>query len=440
MLACSLLVSLAMAACSESQHSPRGDRDVSGTSPPVTVIVHADAHTLSVAGRIENATIVLRGGKIIAIGADVEIPAGAEVIDAAGNPVTPGLISSATQLGLVEVSSSQDTVDRSESGGRLGASFDIQYGLNFNSVLIPIARADGLTHGIVMPDDSAEQPFAGIGALINVGTHENLLERSGVAMYAGIEGAATGSPGQSRSAQWIVLRRALTEARDSGGDGRGSDSAAELGMALKRADLEALRPVLEGRTPLVIRTKRESDIRQAVALGRDFGIRVILYDANEAWRAAKLLAEHQVPVILDPADNLPSRFDEIGSRLDNAAILHEAGVPLALHTSAFHMSHNAGLELRQAAGIAVANGLPWDAALEALTAGAASIWGIGDHIGRLETGMAADLVIWSGDPLEVTTWPLTVMIDGELMPLETRQTRLRDRYLPDARKTALSGH
>ena len=394
----------------------------------VTAIINADAHTMTAAGRIGNATILLMGARVAAIGADIHVPDGARIIDARGNTVTPGLIASATHLGLVEVSSSLDTDDRSASSDMLGASFDIRYGLNFNSVLIPVARADGVTHAVIVPGASAQTPFAGTGALISTGAGDDLLVQSDIAMFAGIVGPSSSQSGQSRSSQWTALRLALGQA---GRPDRGAGvSGSELEDVLRRADLDALRPVAEGSMPLVLRTQRESDIRQAVALARDFGIRVILYQADEAWRAAELLAEHKIPVILDPMANLPRRFDNIGARLDAAAILHRAGVPLALHAWEFQMSHNAGQELRQAAGVGIANGLPWQAALEALTAGAARIWGIEEHLGSLEAGKSANLVIWSGDPFEMTTRPLTVIVDGQDVSLETRQTLLRDRYMP----------
>lgn len=417
---------IAMWACAPSPD--RSATETAQSDSAATAIINADAHTMTPEGRIENATILLRDAKIAAVGGDIDVPEGARIINAQGNIVTPGLIASATYLGLVEVSSSLDTDDRSASSELLGASFDIRYGLNFNSALIPIARADGVTHAVVMPSASAQTPFAGTGSLISTGSGDELLQQPGIAMFAGIDGPSSSQPGQSRSSEWIVLRRALSEAgRPERADG---DSGPGLEAALRRADLEALRPIVGGSMPLVLRTQRESDIRQAVSLVRDFGIRVILYQADEAWRAAELLAEHEVPVILDPMANLPRRFDNIGARLDAAAILHRAGVPLALHSWEFQMSHNAGQELRQAAGIGIANGLPWHAALEALTAGAARIWGVEDRIGSLEAGKSADLVIWNGDPFEMTTRPLSVIVGGQEIPLETRQTLLRDRYMP----------
>lgn len=422
---------LAVAAFAMLAGAPARAADGAGVAGGATLaIVNADAETMGAAGRVANATILIDNGRIVALGADVAIPAGVRVLDAAGHPVTPGFVSSATQLGLVEVSSSEDTVDRSETSGRLGASFDVRYGLNFNSTLIPIARADGLTHGVVVPGSSAVAPFAGIGALLDTGGVSVAPERPGLAMFANLDSEGTSAAGRSRSAAWIVLRRALEEAREAQ---ENSDERRNLGDALDAADIAALEPVLEGRMPLVIRARRESDIRNAVALGEDFDIRVIVYEGTEAWRAAELLAAHDVPVLLDPADNLPRRFDEIGARLDNPALLDAAGVTLGFYVSGIHTSHNVGLELRQRAGLAVANGLPRRAALSAVTSGAATIWGIAAHAGVLEVGRVADLVVWSGDPFEVTTAPVALLIDGHEASLDTRQKRLAQRYHPVAR-------
>lgn len=413
-----------------SPNRAQAHKAAAATGSGTLVVINAQAHTMTSRGVIEGATIVVRDGRIEALGADVAVPAGVKVIDARGSIVTPGLFSSATQLGLVEVTSSQDTVDRSESAGRLGAAFDIQYGLNFNSTLIPVARADGLTHGIVLPSESSEAPFAGVGAMLKLGPGNGSLERASVAMFANLDSQSTSDAGRSRSADWIVLRNALAQARAQGRGRHRELAALDLEQSLSRADIQALGPVLAGSMPLVIRARRESDIRQAVALATEFGIRVIIYEGNEAWRVAGLLATHRIPVVLDPSANLPRRFDEIGSRLENAALLHEAGVPLGFFVAQLHMSHNAGLELRQVAGLAVANGLPWHAALEALTSGAASIWGADAHIGRLEPGRAADFVIWDGDPLEVTSMPTFVLLDGLEVSLDTRQKQLRDAYHP----------
>jgi imidazolonepropionase-like amidohydrolase len=197
-----------------------------------------------------------------------------------------------------------------------------------------------------------------------------------------------------------------------------------------RINREALVPVLEGRVPLAIVAARESDIRAAIRLADDYKVRVIVYGGAEAWRVAPLLAVHRIAVVLDPFANVPATFDEIGARPDNAAILEQAGVLIAFEVHPFFATHNAGLILREAAGIAVANGLPWDAALKALTCNPARIWGLDDHYGAIAVGQEADLVIWDGDPLEPASRAQHVLVRGREVSLRTRQTELRDRYAP----------
>jgi imidazolonepropionase-like amidohydrolase len=392
-------------------------------------IVHAHAHTMSSAGAIEDATILVRGGRIVAIGKGLAVPAGATVIDAGHRQVTPGLMSGATQLGLVEVSSAQDTVDVSAAGA-LGAAFDIRYGLNPNSMLIPIARADGLTRAMVFPRAAGHVPFMGLGAVIVLAPGADILDQPAAALFAALGGATAGEANQSRAAQWLLLRNALDEARHFARHRRDYRTAAGRDQLLNRIDLEALLPVLERRIPLAIFTRRESDIRQAVQLAEEYGVRVVLLGAQEAWRAAALLAERDIPVVLDPLENLPMSFDQLGARLDNAALLARAGVRVAFHASGIHMSHNAGAALREGAGVAVAHGLEWQAALEALTINPARAWGIADRYGSLEVGKSADLVIWDGDPVEPMSAPVAVIVQGVPVSLETRQTLLRDRYHP----------
>jgi imidazolonepropionase-like amidohydrolase len=187
--------------------------------------------------------------------------------------------------------------------------------------------------------------------------------------------------------------------------------------------------VLNGQL-LVILTQRESDIRQAISLARDFKLRVAIMGANEAWRCADALAAAKIPVILDPMDNLPISFDQIGARLDNAAILGKAGVQLAFYASGntIYLSYDAGEAMREVTGMAVANGLPYETALMSMTRSPAVIFGISDHYGTLAKDQDADLVIWDGDPLEPGNYPWKVFVQGREASLETRQTLLRDRY------------
>ncbi|WP_303831858.1 amidohydrolase family protein [Asticcacaulis taihuensis] len=388
-------------------------------------ITHAEAWTMSGTGKVSDATVVVHDGRIVSVSAGGAVPANATVIDAGGRMVTPGLMNAATQLGLVETGSADETNDKSSSNTTLGASFDIQYALNSNSVLLPVARADGLTRAVSYPGAAGTAPFMGQAATIHLTETGDILERPQVAMYVQIGSATLSAAGGSRSAQWQLLRNALTEA--------GRYQAGKPDQPISRLDAEALQKVLKGQL-LVILTQRESDIRQAIALAKDFRLRVAVMGADEAWRCADALAAAKIPVILDPMDNLPISFDQIGARLDNAAILGKAGVRMAFYASGntIYLSYDAGEAMREVAGLAVANGLPYDQALAAMTQGPATIFGLSDHYGTLAKDQDADLVIWDGDPLEPGTYPWKVFVQGREASLETRQTLLRDRYAKPA--------
>ncbi len=397
-------------------------------------IVHAKAYTLTAAEPIDDATIVMREGRIESVVAHATAPADARVVDATGRIVTPGLFNSATGLGLVEVSSTDDTVDQAVKTSPLGAAFDVQYALNGNGEPVRQARAEGVARAIALPTGSGGAPFLGQGALIHLLPGVSILERPGAVMVVGIGGSASSGVGGSRSAAWQILRNALDEARAfKRGAGREATPRDQL---LNHLDAEALQPVLSRQVPLLIQAERESDIRQAIRLMEDENVRVILCGGAEAWRAAGALAAHHIPVILDPFADLPDSFDQLGARLDNAALLQRAGVLIAFALtdtfSSVYKTYNAGGVLREAAGLAVANGLPWIEALKALTLNPASIWGAAGHFGALAAGEDADLVIWEGDPLDVSGWPAAVFLAGQPVSLTTRQTALRDRYRPAA--------
>lgn len=395
-------------------------------------IVGATVHTMTTPP-IEEATILVRDGRIAAVGKGVAVPAEARRVDARGRLVTPGWLNSATQLGLVEVSSVDATNDHALSSGALGAAFDIQFALNPQSMLIRQARADGLARAVSVPSASAGAPFAGFGALLHLGEQAS-LERPRLAMYAQVGGQSSGAVGGSRAAQWQLIRTALEEARAF----RAGSKPAPRDSLLNRLDVAALKAVVDGTVPLVIETHRESDIRQAIALARDYPIRVILSGALEAWRAADELAAAGIPVILDPGINLPLYFDQVGVRADNAALLERAGVLMAFKVDfSIHATYNAGYALREVAGLAVANGLSHGAALAALTVNPAKIWGIEDRGGVITAGRDADLLIWDGDPFEPTSSLISAFVQGREVSRVTRQTELRDRYHPGKQPATL---
>jgi hypothetical protein len=336
-------------------------------------------------------------------------------------------VSAATQLGLVEMLSAEETVDRQVKASPLGAAFDVQYALNPNSVLLRQARADGVTRALSFPAGAGNAPFAGQAALLQLGDGPDLLDRAKAAMFVQAGGAYAKDAGGSRSAQWILLRNALDEAKQYRAYPRPGPARDQL---LNHVDADALQPVLEGKMPLAVMAQRESDIREAVKLGDAYELHVVVIGGAEAWRAADLLAARKVPVIVDPTANLPMSFDEIGARPDNAALLQRAGVRIAFYVpgNTLMLSYNVGSAIREAAGLAVANGLPYVEALRAVTRNPAAIWGQQERYGSLAPGREADLVVWDGDPLQPGSAPLRVFVQGRQVNLATRQDALRDRY------------
>ncbi len=393
-------------------------------------IVHAKAYVVPGSPPMEDATILVQNGRIVEVGAHVVLAADVAVVDAKGKIVTPGLMNSGTELGLTE-SGSDDTTDHALTTGPLGPAFDVQYALNSNSTLFPLARSDGLTRAVTYPSSSAIPPFDGLATILRLNEGNDIVDRAQSAMFATVGGMASSRVGGSRSAQWILLREALNEARDYAAAAQEQKKTLpERDQILTHINLIALLPVAQGKIPLAITAQRASDIRQAIRLADDFKLKIIVFGADEGWQVAPALAEHNIPVVLNPFDSTPATFDQIGARLDNAAILQQAGVKISFSVPGVHLSHNAGSVIREGAGIAVANGLPWDQALRALTLTPAETWGIADHYGSLEPGKDADLVIWNGDPLEPINSPEAVFVQGKQVSLKTRQSELQERYSP----------
>lgn len=395
-------------------------------------VTHAEAWTMEGAEPIKDATIVIENGRIVSVTAAGGVPSGATVIDAGGKPVTPGLVNGATQIGLVEVAGSPDTRDDASTDERT-PGYDPSRALNGNSTLVSLARADGITRALIYPSPSRHAPTSGEPVFARLRDGVDILDRGGMAVYSVIGGGAWDRLG-ARAQQWTALRKLLGEAK------RGASPPTETGRKKdKRGDGpgpggprggpdETIRDVVAGKLPLAIQTHRESDIRQAAALASDLGIKVIIVGGTEAWRAADALAAAKVAVILDPQVNLPFNFDQLGARQDNAAILTKAGVQVAIGQAggAIHANYNAGMGLREGAGIAVANGLPYIEALRAVTVNPLAIWGRGG--GTLSQGADADLVVWDGDPLEPSTNAVNVIIEGRQVSNRSRQDMLAERY------------
>lgn len=379
--------------------------------------------TLGPVGTIDGATVVIRDGRIAAVGRDVAVPDGARRIDAAGKVVTPGLMDSLSRLGLVEVNAVEGTQDSATEDDRITAAFNVADAINPRSVLIPVNRIEGLTRAVVAPG-AGSSLIAGQGVVIHLGGPGDYLVKSPVAMFGILGEGGAELAGGSRAAALLRLREALQDARDFNENQRSYERGERRDYVLSRLDLEALQPVIRGELPLVLAVNRASDIQTVLRIAREEKLKIILAGAGEAWQVAGEIAAARVPVLLSPIDNLPGSFETAGASLENAARLHEAGVTFAFMTGDAHNARN----IRQHAGNAVANGLPWDAALAAITVVPARLWGLEDRYGTLETGKDADVVVWDGDPLELTSFPEAVFIRGVQIPMESRHLELRDRY------------
>ena len=370
--------------------------------------------------------ILIKDGKIQAIGDKLSIADGTQVIEADGAYLTAGLFNAETRLGVVEIGAVAETRDYASSNSRITAALKVHDAINPSSVTIPHNRSLGVTHALVQPSSDAGL-FAGTASIINLtGSVDKTLVKSNVAMVMQFGQDAAELVGGSRSAALAHIREAFDDAIDYRANKASYNQGQRRDYYYSRQDLAALGPVVAGRMPLLVHVDRASDIRSILALAKRYRLKLILSGVSEGWLVAKEIAERDVPVILDPIYNLPASYEAIGTRLDNAKLLHEAGVTLLFTGMGWQNTHNAFL-VRQSAGNAVSNGLPYAAALAAMTSNPAKVFGLRNQ-GTVVVGNKANLVLWSGDPLELLSSVKAVLIDGKSYPLQSRATRLRDRY------------
>jgi imidazolonepropionase-like amidohydrolase len=385
-----------------------------------------NARILPVSGpAIARGTVLIRDGRVAAVGTDVSVPAGARVIDAAGKTVTPGLVDSGIQTGIVEIPVSADgTADENTTDPRVSAAFTVVDAFNGNSTLIPVTRVDGITRALVTPGGTGNV-FLGQGAVMDLSGAQvpAAVTRAPAVMVAALGETGAGMAGGSRSTAMLRLREVLEDARDYSLNRAAFNARSRRDYARTRLDLEALQPVLTGQMPLAVLANRASDLLAATRLAAEFKLKLVLVGAAEGWMVASQLKAANVPVVVKPLTDIPS-FDSLGATLENAARLSRAGVTVALASFDTQNSRN----LRQETGNAIANGMDRDAALQAVTLTPARLWGVADRTGSLEVGKDADVVVWSGDPFELTTNAEAVFIKGVEMPKDTRQRALLERY------------
>lgn len=401
------------------------------------LLKNAIIHTATDKGTLEVADLLIRNGLIVRVGKNLSSYQ-ARIEDLSGKVISPGLISPHSQLGIVEIELIPET--RDDRSKIYSAGLNIDSAFNPSSTLIPYNLSGGITLSLTAPSSSGL--FSGQTSVFSLsGSLEDSLIASNIALTANINGGE-----DSKAAKILLLEDSLDLASVTDFGLPPFITKGEIQNALERnnknnyyeifesslpeevsyssRDLMALKKVLNREIPLVIQANRASDILALISLSKRKNINLVIQGAAEGWRVARQLSEAEVPVILQPIDNIPNSFNELGSRLDNAFLLHRAGVKILISS---HETHNAYLS-RQGAGIAVSYGLPWQEALKGLTKNIADVFNL-DKRGSIRAGYIADLVIWNGDPLEVTSFVEEVYLSGKKVPVKNRSMKLKDRYL-----------
>jgi imidazolonepropionase-like amidohydrolase len=389
--------------------------------PPAIAIVHGRVYVPGDHPPLADATVVLANGKVQGVGPDFPVPAGARVIDARGKTVTPGFIDADTDVGAVDVEMEPPTNDANVRG-LVTPALRMVDGYNPRSALIPIARAGGVTSVVVVPRAGVLGGQAAFADLAG-DTLATSIVRPLLAQYAHLDEETAEASAGSRGGMWLLVREALDDARFYATHKAQYDANGTRPLGLRRAALEALLPVLRGEQPLVVTVHRASDIESALRLADELKLKLVLEGASEAWMVADDLAHHRVPVVIDPLQDLPTHFDRLHSRSDNAALLERAGVTVVIATFSAHQCRL----LWQHAGNAVRLGMDHDAAIRAVTEAPAAAFGLKGY-GVLESGAIANVVVWSGDPFQTSTRAEHVFVRGREQSLETRQSLLLQRY------------
>ena len=383
---------------------------------------------------ISNGTVLIRDGVIVAVGMNVSIPAGAQRIDANGKIVTPGLINSLTEVGVIEIGQVRDTNDAAAKGSNnIAASFRIWDGLNPSSSLFAPTRNEGVTTVIVAPRGGLISGQAAAIDLAN-GHVSDVLRRGPVAMIAQMSSAA--GAGTTARGELIGKLRALLDDVKYYASHRGDyDRAQTRTLGATNTDLEALIPVVEGNLPLIIDADSMAEIDAALALARDYKLQIMISGGAEAWLTADRLAATHVPVLTGAMNNIPGSFATLNQRQENAALLRRAGVRVALVGNGDgDESHFNARNIKYEAGSAVAYGMNYDDALRSITLTPAELFGLSDRIGSLQAGRDANVVVWSGDPFEFSSQAEHVFIHGHEVKEPSRQDLLIDRYKPKSQR------
>jgi len=348
------------------------------------------------------------------------------VVDASNKIITPGVIAPDTQIGILEIGAISETRDGDSDIYSMG--FSVFDAINPNSTLIPWNRSNGVTSAITLPDFNWD-PLSGMASFLLLDGSLRVNGMPDVALTGEIGALSSGS----RAESLILLRdlldfASILDEKDMASSKKISEAIEDFEIAelmdLQPRDVIALYNLLNNNLPLIIKTNRASDILKLIDIKKLYRLNLVLMSAQEATLVADEIAENNIPVIINPFDNIPDSFDELASNIRIAGSLEKAGIKVMFSESRTHNYHL----IRQGAGNAVANGMSYTGAIMALTSNVAESFNIPER-GRLQQGMKADLVIWEGDPLEPSTFPSKVYINGNDMDLSTRSSRLTERYV-----------
>jgi len=353
------------------------------------------------------------------------------IIDASGKIVTPGLIATDTNIGIVEIGALSVTRDDSSEIYKIG--FSIYDAFNPNSTLIPWNRSNGITSALTIPQNTSS-PIGGLGSFFVLDGDLDITGEKDMVMT----GSVGGSSNHSRSETYAVIDDLLSFAQSINQKDLNTDAdIAELiddspiaeFMELHPRDVKALFKLINNNLPLIMKAHRASDLLKLVEMKKKYNLNLIIMGAQEAHMVKDVIAKNDIPLIINPINNIPGSFDELASNIKMASRLEKAGIELMFTAP---RSHNFHL-IRQGAGVAVANGMAYETAIKGLTSTPAKVFGLNNR-GEIKSGNYADIIIWDSDPLEPSSMPEFIFINGESMNLTTRSSRLRDRYTSDPEK------
>ena len=411
---------------------------------------------------IVGGTVVVRNGRIVAAGPSVAVPGGAEVVDANGKWVTPGIVAGFSRLGLAEVDLGADGSDDTETDGSpFSAAIDVTPGINPKASTIAVSRADGVTRAVVAPV-AGRSIFGGQGAVIDTGDDMDPILRARAFQFVELGEGGAGKAGGSRTSAFVLFRNALREAHDLAGlrqqalTGRAEvdpqvaeipyeerpddnllsrDARRSEDVLLTRFDAAALVPVVRGRQLLLVHVERAMDILNVLELRREFpGLKIALVGVTEGWTVADKIAASGVWVIASALNDLPASFEMLAATQSNIGRMQAAGVKVAIgmiddnDTRFLRNQRQYAGNLVALSKVPGAAGVSWGEAFAMISSRPAQAVGLGSEIGSLAVGRRGDVVIWDGDPLELNSVPEAVWIDGVRQPLDNHQTKLRDRY------------